>query len=134
MKKDYVIINAVFDISTNGAFANTGKEYCFICYDNVKAGDVVVVETQYGMQLVTVVGFSSKIPGNIPKGKMKEVVAVVDMAAFIARKEKAQRINELKLKMKQRAQQLQEDAIYEMMAEKDSELSAMLKEYKALQD
>lgn len=134
MKKDYSIINAVFNVSTNGAFANTGKEYCFICYEDVKAGDIVVVETQFGMQLVTVVGFTSKIPANIPKNNMKEVVAVVNTAAFIARKEKAQRINELKLKMKKRVQQLQEDAIYEMMAEKDNELSAMLKEYKDLQD
>lgn len=134
MKKDYKIINAVFNISTNGAFANTNKEYCFLCFDDAKEGDIAVVETQYGLQLVTIVGFTSRIPANIPKGNMKEVVAIVDMAAFVARKEKEHKLKDLKARMKKRVQQLQEDAVYEMMAKEDDELSAMLKEYKELQD
>lgn len=134
MKKDYKIINAVFNISTNGAFANTNKEYCFLCFDDAKERDIAVVETQYGLQLVTIVGFTSRIPANIPKGNMKEVVAIVDMDAFVARKEKEHKLKDLKARMKKRVQQLQEDAVYEMMAKEDDELSAMLKEYKELQD
>ena len=132
--KDYLIVNAVFDISKNGVFANTGKEYCFLSYEDVTTGDVVVVDTAYGFQLATVTGLASRIPSSIPKGKMKEVMCKVDFSAYTERKEKAEKMKHLKAEMDKRIKKLEEDAVYEMMAEKDSVLKEMLDEFKALQD
>lgn len=133
MDKEYLIVNVVFNISTNGAFGNTGKQYCFISFEPLNDGDVVVVDTQYGFQLATVVGYASAIPSNISKGRMKEVVCKVDFSSYTARKEKAEKIKRLKAEMNKRVERLKEDAVYEMMAEKDPVLKALLDEFKALQ-
>ena len=109
MTKEYLIVNVVFDVSRNGAFANTGKEYAFVAYEDMTAGDVVVVDTVNGFQLATVTGFRSRIP------------------------EKAERIKQLKAEMNKRVDKLKEEAVFEMMAEKDPTLKAMFDEFKALQ-
>lgn len=133
MNKEYLIVNVVFNVSTNGAFANTGKEYCFVSFEPLNEGDVVVVDTQYGFQLATVTGLASKIPSNIPKGRTKEVVCKVDFSSYNERKEKAERVKQLKAEMDKRVEKLKEDAVYEMMAEKDPTLKALFDEFKALQ-
>lgn len=133
MTKEYLIVNVVFDVSRNGAFANTGKEYAFVAYEDMTAGDVVVVDTVNGFQLATVTGFRSRIPANVPNGGMKEVVCKVDFATYNARKEKAERIKQLKAEMNKRVDKLKEEAVFEMMAEKDLTLKAMFDEFKALQ-
>lgn len=134
MKKEYLIVNVVFDVSKNGTFANTGKEYAFVSYDEVIAGDVVVVDTANGFQLATVTGFRSRIPASLPKGNMKEVVCKVDFTIYNARKEKAEKIKQLKEEMNKRVDKLKEEAVFEMMAEKDPALKAMFDEFKALQE
>lgn len=134
MNKEYLIVNVVFNVSTNGAFANTGKEYCFVSFEPLNEGDVVVVDTQYGFQLATVTGTASKIPSNVPKGRMKEVVCKVDFSSYNERKEKAERVKQLKAEMDKRVEKLKEDAVYEMMAEKDPALKALFDEFKALQE
>lgn len=133
MDKEYLVVNVVFNVSTNGAFANTGKEYCFVSFEPLNEGDVVVVDTQYGFQLATVTGLASKIPSNVSKGRMKEVVCKADFSSYNARKEKAERVKQLKVEMDKRVEKLKEDAVYEMMAEKDPALKALLDEFKALQ-
>ena len=65
---------------------------------------------------------------------MKEVVCKVDFSAYTERKEKAEKMKHLKAEMDKRIKKLEEDAVYEMMAEKDSVLKEMLDEFKALQD
>lgn len=128
--KQYV--NVVFNVSTNSTFANTDKEYLFACYEeDVAAGDIVVVDTRYGFQLVTVTEVLHDTPEymrGIPKDmkkNLKEVVCKVYTGAFEARRKKAE--------MDKRVKELQKSAIYEMMAEKDDSLKAMLQEYKDLQ-
>ena len=137
--KKYVAV--VFNVSTNGAFDNTDKEYMFACYeDNVEAGDIVVVDTRYGFQLVTV----TKVLNNTPelvtrfskemKKNLKEVVCKVNTEEFTARKEKAEKRAELKAEMDKRVKELQASAIYEMLAEKDDSLKQMLQQYKDLKE
>ena len=52
--------------------------------------------------------------------------------AFEERKARAAQLVELKARMDQKVQQLQKAAVYEMLAEKDPELAAMLQAYKDL--
>lgn len=112
-------------------FKSNEKQYNFKCYDAVKVGDVVVVDTQYGFNVATVTEIEPTTK-NLPLGELKEVVAVVDTTAFNERREKAERTKELKKKMDKKVKELQNIAIYEMLAEKDPELREMLEELKSL--
>lgn len=85
-----------------------------------------------GFQLATVEGTASKIPDGIPTGGLKEIVCKVDFTAWNERRERAKRMNELQCMMNNRVRDLQETALFEMLASKDPELKAMLDEYKTL--
>ena len=137
--KKYVAV--VFNISTNGAFDNTDKEYLFACYEkDVAVGDIVVVDTRYGFQLVTVTKVLNDTPEQVVrftkemKKNLKEVVCKVNTEEFTARKEKAEKRAELKAEMDKRVKELQASAIYEMLAEKDDSLKQMLQQYKDLKE
>lgn len=137
--KKYVAV--VFNVSTNGAFDNTDKEYLFACYEkDVAVGDIVVVDTRYGFQLVTVTKVLNDTPEQVVrftkemKKNLKEVVCKVNTEEFAARKEKAEKRAELKAEMDKRVKELQASAIYEMLAEKDDSLKQMLQQYKDLKE
>ena len=137
--KKYVAV--VFNVSTNGAFDNTDKEYLFACYEkDVAVGDIVVVDTRYGFQLVTVTKVLNDTPEQVVrftkemKKNLKEVVCKVNTEGFTARKEKAEKRAELKAEMDKRVKELQASAIYEMLAEKDDYLKQMLQQYKDLKE
>ena len=137
--KKYVAV--VFNVSTNGAFVNTDKEYLFACYEkDVAVGDIVVVDTRYGFQLVTVTKVLNDTPEQVArftkemKKNLKEVVCKVNTEEFTARKEKAEKRAELKAEMDKRVKELQASAIYEMLAEKDDSLKQMLQQYKDLKE
>ena len=137
--KKYVAV--VFNVRTNGAFDNTDKEYLFACYEkDVAVGDIVVVDTRYGFQLVTVTKVLNDTPEQVVrftkemKKNLKEVVCKVNTEEFTARKEKAEKRAELKAEMDKRVKELQASAIYEMLAEKDDSLKQMLQQYKDLKE
>ena len=137
--KKYVAV--VFNVSTNGAFDNTDKEYLFACYEkDVAVGDIVVVDTLYGFQLVTVTKVLNDTPEQVVhftkemKKNLKEVVCKVNTEEFTARKKKAEKRAELKAEMDKRVKELQASAIYEMLAEKDDSLKQMLQQYKDLKE
>lgn len=137
--KKYVAV--VFNVSTNGAFDNTDKEYLFACYEKeVAVGDIVVVDTRYGFQLVTVTKVLNDTPEQVVrftkemKKNLKEVVCKVNTEEFTSRKEKAEKRAELKAEMDKRVKELQASAIYEMLAEKDDSLKQMLQQYKDLKE
>ena len=128
--KQYVYV--VFNVNTKYAFPGTDKEYVFACYEKaISEGDVVVVDTRYGFQLATVTRIKDKIADT--KG-LKDVVCKVDMTEFQLRQEKAAKRAEIKAEMDKRIKELQKSAIYEMMAEKDESLKAMLQAYKGLEE
>ena len=105
----------------------TQKPYAFNCYSEVKEGDYVVVDTKNGFLLGLVVDedmCSDKVT--------KDVVDVVDMSDFNARKAKYERMVELKNKMDAKVKELQNIAIYEALAKNDPDLANMLAELKEL--
>lgn len=67
-----------------------------------------------------------------PRGGMRKMVCKVDFTAWNERRERAKRMNELQCMMNNRVRDLQETALFEMLASKDPELKAMLDEYKTL--
>jgi outer membrane murein-binding lipoprotein Lpp len=108
------------------------KEYAFACYeDNLSIGDVVVVRKSDGNLALTEVASI----GLLDKSRVLngcEVVAKVDLTASEARYAKAKEIADLKKDMDEKVAALQAVALYEMMAEKDPALKAMLEQFKKL--
>lgn len=118
-------------ILISAKFKENPKQYTFKCYDAVSIGDLVVVDTKFGLNIATVTEIEPEHK-NYPIGELREVVQVVDMTPFNERKAKAEKLKNLKNKMDQKVKELQDLAIYEMLAEKDSDLKEMLNEFKTL--
>lgn len=132
MKEKFVAV--AFNVSKNGAFVNTGKPYYFKAYEILNVDDVVVVDTQYGYQLATVIEAEPEVSSSGAKKITKSVVCRVDFTAFNDRMEKVEKARRIKELMDARIEKLKENTFYEMMTEKDPELKAMLNEYNALQE
>lgn len=129
MEKSYVNVR-FFDNYDRSKLA--GKEYCFIAWENLAAGDLVVVETKFGLALAVVSGNLPIKPNQLSDRDMREVVTKVDTTAFAMRKERAERKAELKRKMDQRIKGLEEIDRYEAFAKEDEALKTMLDAYKEL--
>lgn len=111
---------------------NNGKEYAFACYeDNLNIDDLIVVRNSNGSySLATVASI-----GLLDKDKVLngcEVVDKIDLTASEARYAKAKEIADLKKEMDEKVAALQAVALYELMAEKDPALKAMLEQFKEL--
>lgn len=126
MYGNYVTAKVAF---LNGT--NTDKTYNYALYDfSISPEDIVVVQTgHHGLAVARVVALGE--PGG-PVSHGREIVCKVDLSAFEERKARAAQLVELKARMDQKVQQLQKAAVYEMLAEKDPELAAMLQAYKDL--
>jgi hypothetical protein len=96
---------------------------------NIVKGDMVIVNTPYaGLELGAVV----EVIDRNDVATDKEVVAKVDTTAYDARVANRAKAAELKAKMKERAKQLQDIALYQMLAKDDADMMALLAEYQAI--
>lgn len=95
----------------------------------IAIGDMVVLSTPYtGLELATIV----EIIDSNDVGCTGEVVAKVDTTAYDTRVANRAKAAELKAKMKERAKQLQDIALYQMLAKDDPAMLELLSEYQAL--
>lgn len=110
---------------------NKDKEYFYALFDEYLVGDLVVVQTgHHGLALAEI----TSVDGS-GKEKVKcsrEIITRVDMKAFCERRDKRESLAQLKKDMDKKVKELQETAIYELLAEKDPSLAAMLTQYKIL--
>ena len=104
------------------------NEYYYKTFFPVYAGQLVVVSTKdgYSVGMVFQVGLS---PENREKAT-RYLVQPIDDTVFLARLAADERTSELKAKMDRRVKELQENRIYEILAQDDPELAEMLIEYK----
>lgn len=115
-------------------FKDNETEYVFNYFGDMGdlcIGDYVVVDTRYGFKVATVTSYRYDGDYDISH-ELKEVVCKVDTTDFYNRKERQKRLKHLKQKMDDKVKNLQNIAIYEMLAEKDPELKSMLSEFKEL--
>lgn len=111
---------------------NTIKGYAFALFDtDVNVDDLVLCDTSCGYSVAKVVEI-------VPKSEYegvnvtKEIVCKVDFTNFETRKENRAKAAKLKVDMDKKIKEMQELAVFEMMAEKNPELKEMLKAYKEL--
>ena len=124
MDKNYhpIIINFI-------SGSNTDVPYTYAAYEDYAEGDYVVVHTgHHGMAIAKV--NSLYADDKVEYGR--EIICKVDMTAYNDRKARAKRRSELKGKMEAKVKELQETAIFEMLAKEDAGLAEMLKEFKEL--
>lgn len=118
--------------------ANTSKEYYYAFYDNnICTEDYVVVKSAnhgFGIARVTDI-----IPDHLITQSMRdycnegrEVVSLFDMSAYEQRIERRKQARQLKSDMNKKMKEMQELAMFELMAEKNPELKEMLDAYKEL--
>lgn len=125
------LVKVIFNINQE-CLSDRLKEYTFASYEEVLPGDVVVVDTRNGFQLVTVTELTEKLPDFLSNDALKEVVCKVDFSKFIQRQEKRERAKTIKAEMDKKVKVIQSQVIYEMLAEKDPELKALFNEYKRI--
>lgn len=110
---------------------NTTKEYAFASFeDYIKVDDYVLCDTAYGYSVGKVVDIVNKdeYEGDVTK----EIICFVDFTDFEQRKKNREEAKKLKSEMDKKMKEMQELALYEMMAEKSPELKEMLEQYKGL--
>lgn len=110
---------------------NTVKGYAFALFDNdIKVDDTVLCDTVNGYNVATVIDIVAKdeYDGDVTK----EIVCSVDFTNFEQRKKNREEAKKLKSEMDKKMKEMQELALYEVMAEKSPELKEMLEAYKGL--
>ena len=109
---------------------NNDKTYKYACYDsNIVVGDICVVKSaNHGFGIAEVINFEPKTEERITR----EIVCVADFGEYYAREFARKRKKELRQKMANRAAQLQEIAMYAILAKEDSEMQTLLSEFEVL--
>ena len=114
--------------------SNSDKEYYYALFaDDADAqeGDLVVVQTgHHGLALAQISSIDDTDKNKVQCSR--EIVSIVDTTAFENRKAKRKALVELRKKMDKKVKELQETALYELLAEKDPALAEMLDTYKRL--
>lgn len=95
----------------------------------LKVGDLVVVKPAH--HDISLARVEEILEGTDYETK-REVISKVDTAAYNARVKLRNQTAELKAKMQERAKQLQDIALYQMLAKDDPAMQALLDEYQAL--
>ena len=111
---------------------NTAKGYAFALFDDeVKVDDCVLCDTANGYGVAKIIEI---IPKSEYEGTKvtKEIICKVDFTEFENRKENRTKALKLKSEMDKKIKEMQELAVFEMMAEKNPELKEMLEMYKGL--
>lgn len=105
--------------------------YRYAVYDEtINIGDICVVKSaHHGMGIARIMGIDPKSDEKI----IREVICKCDFSAYEAREAARRRMDELKRKMAARAAQLQELALYKMMAAEDASMAELLKEFEGLE-
>ena len=109
---------------------NNSSTYEYANFDpSLKEGDMCVVKSAHnGLGVATVV----EIINRTDIQTLREVVAKVDTEAYDLRVANRAKMAELKSKMKERAKQLQDIALYQMLAKDDPDMAALLNEYQSI--
>lgn len=109
--------------------SNSNHKYSYACYDpTIAVGDICVVKTaHHGLSIAKVTGFIDS-----DEELTREIVCRADFTEYNKRVEARKRMAELKDLMNIRAKQLQDVALFKMLAKEDADMAAMINEYEKL--
>lgn len=127
----YRVARGQFNVSDSG---NPTKKYAFRIPKHVSeltVGDIVVVDTQYGLQLASVAEITSWDPNN-KNIQLKDVVAKVDLVPWKAFKQREKQIALVETQLEKRLQNAQKELLWKQMAESDPTMKALLQQLEEL--
>ena len=110
--------------------SNNDRTYDYANYDaHLKVDDLCVVKTaHHGFSLAKVV----EIVERNDLETQREIVSIVNTEAYDLRVATRAKVAELKTKMEERAKQLQDIALYQMLAKEDPAMKDLLNEFQML--
>ena len=110
---------------------NTSTKYPYACYDNsIEAGDICVVMSEHhGLGIAKVAEIGPKTDEKITR----EIVCKCDFGAYNVRVTNRKRKAELMKQMHARAAEMQQIALFQMLADKDQSMQDLLNEYQQLE-
>lgn len=134
MEGKYLIADACYlSHNSNSAYPEeNANTYAFALYDTtIIEGDYCVVKSNgHGFDIVKI----QRLRERSDEAITREIVCKVDFSAYVSRLDARKRRDELRNEMAKKAAQLQEIAMYQILAESDPAMAALLKAYKELTD
>ena len=128
---DFIMMENYKRVGVSFPERDTGGYVYALYQDDVEVDDTVVVNTgHHGLAVAKIVTLDDSKLGKVRYNR--EVVCKVDLTAYEERKQRMARAAELKQAMDAKVKEMQNQAIYEMLSEKDPALKAMFDEYKTL--
>lgn len=125
----YKITNYVNVAKVRFVDTESDCEHGFANFDPyINVGDLCVVKTVHGLTLAKIVEIIDRNDLTLER----EIVAKVNTDAYDLRVETRAKAAELKSKMQERAKQLQDIALYRILAKDDPEMLKLLSEYHTL--
>lgn len=126
MKKRYACVQ--FDKENRWSEA---KNYQFVTdIDDLVPGCLVVVHTQHGYKVARFVKYDEVALFKNPKW----IVQRIDVESHRVNLEREQKVREIKEKMEQRRQKLEEIQIYKILAKEDPEMESLMNEFSTIQE
>lgn len=109
---------------------NTDRAYEYACYDDTLCvnDNVVVKSANHGFGIGRIGGFVE----NVGQDVIREIVCRADFTAYNSRIAARKRRDELRKQMAKRAAQMQEVALYKLLASEDKDMADLLREYTEL--
>lgn len=108
---------------------NTNQKYRYACYDpTIAEDDICVVKTaHHGLSIAKITGFITS-----DEELTREIVCKADFTEYNKRVESRKRLAELRDLMSARAKQLQDVALFKLLAKEDADMASMISEYETL--
>lgn len=123
--------NKRYEEAYPGARVNKSRGYSYITNQDVKEGDVAVVETPQGYTLVTIIEVGpQQLFGELPGHKW--LIDTVDIEGHLNRQERAKRVHFLMESLSQRAKEQKKLKTFEDDLANDPASQELLKELKTL--
>lgn len=111
-------------------FDGSDKTYSYLCTDEIKKGDRVVVEARDSYSCATVVDVGSFAHANM---RLKWVVQKIDAGKLEATKVQWAKMQEIREAMNDRKKLLEEEAIYSLLAKEDDVMKALVEQMKSVE-
>lgn len=110
---------------------NTKKQYWYLCDMDVEAGDYVVADCTPGMAVLLIDEVTTVNESDVNTQDLKWIVDRIDMSAFLARKERRNKLQLLERQLNDRLALIAETHKFKML-EADEQAAPLLAEYKQL--
>ena len=122
------VAKVIYEGNVYTEWRKTTKQYCYLTdITDLKKGEYVAVETQYGINVAIFEKYSNT--QNDRDLATAWIIQKIDVASLVNKKEKLVALNAIKDKLDSRKKEIEERKIYEMMAKDDPDMAELLKKY-----